>query len=662
MARLIYSLQYLNQINNPSPVQGGNYIQLAVENASINGIPQSRIYLQGDAPPPFANMTTSSSITHRLYDYLDPGIYIVEYKDGAGQQELAKINMALPEDSCVLGEYEIQESFWMRIQPEGIYVNFYYGSISSPAGVDRGSKASFDGTIYKIVQYSPFTFWSNAELATLGTIIPDIKIKRNTGGCIHSPVTDIFQGDIGFIPMTVTYSKTNVTSDGGNDGSITLTITGGSGNTIYLWVDGPTSKNRTGLVEGVYHVTVTDVVTNEIVELDITITEPTPPSGSGSFLNIPTMNSIHFVVQSDISQCDNPQGLDNVLLCQQEYEGFDQTNYFQPFNICDVVSTQFNSDYSAFSIELRKYDNDAVVKTFTSELKEQNIGVSEDFGITIRSHTSAGQSRIYFNVGALPIPLNVGDVFTILNNADGYNGNYSIVDILNDVTVGYQYLVITKTFTGPGLSQLGTGRFLSQSADFNVYESVHEFLDLSEGDYYIRLVAIDLVDLNNYRIAISEPLRILNKHPETNQIKYRNIDNAFDITWTTGYQGMIRVPSHFGHRRSPGGERSTNRNSDFSLVKVSAKKTRVLLFQVWSLPPYMHEKLGTLFDCDNYTINGIECQTSEGYAEPEYKDRFLLADSSIKLEAKWYDRYNSDDLGSVGDGGFIMTETGFLKR
>jgi len=528
----------------------------------------------------------------------------------------------------------------------------------SSHGANNGSiDASVTGGI------GPFTYsWNNgATTQDIFALVPGtytVIVTDTVGGAVKSQSFNVTEPSV----MVASYTKTDATADGESDGSITLAVSGGSGNRTFLWNDGPTSQNRVGLIAGIYTVLIHDVSTSEEIFLTIEITEPAPTVVNGTFLTVPTMNSIHFVVREVVSQCDNPQGLDNVLLCEQEHEGFDQVNYFQPFNICDVVSTQFNSDFLNFAIELRKYSTSEVVKTFSYELKEQNIGVTEDFGIAIRAHTTTGQSRVYFNSGPLPIPLSVGDVFQIINNVNGYNGNYGIVDIINDPTLGYQYLVITKNYTGPGTSQSGTGRFDVSNTNFNVFESVHNFSDVPEGQYYIRILAFDTIEGFNFKEARSEPLDIRNTHPGTNQIKYKNIDNAFDITWTTGYQGMIRVPSHFGHRRSPGGERSTNRNSDYSIVKVSAKKTRVILFQVWSLPPYMHEKLGTLLDCDNYTINNIECQTTEGYAEPEYKDRSLLANSSVKLEAKWYDRYNSDDLGSVAEGGFIMTETGFLKR
>lgn len=476
--------------------------------------------------------------------------------------------------------------------------------------------------------------------------------------------------------LSVNSQVTNESAANLNDGQIKINVTSGSGQYTVTYPDASVfnlsngnaaqSHTRTNLSAGEYTIVIKDLTTNQERTLNVTITEPQieePIPLVGSFLEVPKMNSITFVVQEDINQCDNPQGLDNVLLCQQEYEMFEQTKYDQKFNRCDIPITQFNSDYSTFEILLKKYLTGAIVKTFSYSLKEQNIGVYEDYAVTIRAHAgNPSQSRVYFNVGALPLPLEIAGVFEVVNNINGYNGSYSIVNIINDITLGYQYLVINKPFIGPGFTQAGTGRFMAATADFNVFESTHPFSDVDEGIYYIAIKAFDFVGSENFKEAVSEPIDLRNIHSDTNLIKYRNTDNAFDITWTTGYQGLIRVPSYFGHKRVPGGERSVNRNSDYKLVKVSAKKTRILIFEIFKVPPYMHEKLSTAFDCDSYTINNIECQASEGYAEPEYKDQLLLADSSIKVEAKWYDRYNSDDLGSVNETGFLLTETGFIKR
>lgn len=50
----------------------------------------------------------------------------------------------------------------------------------------------------------------------------------------------------------------DVSVHGGSDGSIDITVTGGSGNYTYLWSDGSTDEDRTGLSAGSYTIVVTD--------------------------------------------------------------------------------------------------------------------------------------------------------------------------------------------------------------------------------------------------------------------------------------------------------------------------------------------------------------------------------------------------------------------
>ncbi len=52
---------------------------------------------------------------------------------------------------------------------------------------------------------------------------------------------------------------TTTTTPGGNDGAIAITVTGGTPGYTYLWSTGDTTQNLTGLMEGCYTVTVTDM-------------------------------------------------------------------------------------------------------------------------------------------------------------------------------------------------------------------------------------------------------------------------------------------------------------------------------------------------------------------------------------------------------------------
>ncbi|WP_281321920.1 T9SS type A sorting domain-containing protein [Flavobacterium aestivum] len=90
--------------------------------------------------------------------------------------------------------------------------------------------------------------------------------------------------------LKITYTQTNVSCYDGNNGSIALTVTGGTGNHTINWSNGKNTTSINNLRAGVYTVTVTDDNQCQTIET-ITITEPgllyvskvtkTPPSALG---------------------------------------------------------------------------------------------------------------------------------------------------------------------------------------------------------------------------------------------------------------------------------------------------------------------------------------------------------------------------------------------
>ncbi|MBK6889502.1 MAG: SprB repeat-containing protein [Sphingobacteriales bacterium] len=58
--------------------------------------------------------------------------------------------------------------------------------------------------------------------------------------------------------MDVTCSSTDVTTNGGSDGTASVTASGGTPPYTYLWNTGATTSSISGLVAGTYSVTVTD--------------------------------------------------------------------------------------------------------------------------------------------------------------------------------------------------------------------------------------------------------------------------------------------------------------------------------------------------------------------------------------------------------------------
>ncbi len=91
---------------------------------------------------------------------------------------------------------------------------------------------------------------------------------------------------------TISISSTNVSCNGGNDGSATVTVTGGTAPYTYLWSDGQTTATASNLAAGTYTVLVTDANNcsfNMSASNGVTITEPTvlnPSTISVSTVNV----------------------------------------------------------------------------------------------------------------------------------------------------------------------------------------------------------------------------------------------------------------------------------------------------------------------------------------------------------------------------------------
>lgn len=466
-------------------------------------------------------------------------------------------------------------------------------------------------------------------------------------------------------------------SPGASDGEITVSAWSGSGNyTVTFAHDGIVhnmgaviigsnmrSMDKTGLAAGSYHITVADLVSGQTQEFDVVIDDPAPVPvvpEYGDYFEIPFLNSITFVDEKP----NEPQRPGNRLLEDQIFPGIERTCYFDKITKDDFRTTQFRTNFKNFIADLHEYPKGKKVKSFPPPvLREKHAGKLSDYPIRISNHNVPDQSRVSFPGGAPPVDIGLDQPFEILNS-DDFDGVYVPLTMNVDESTGFEYIVIAKVWPyGADVSQVNaTGRFSTSSVNFDIYECTHTFLDVPNGKYQIRMVAFDD---NGQQERWSEPLDVQVEHPHTNVFNYANVDNKFNMNFSHGYVGAIRIKSAIGHKSFIGGEQQFNENADTSLTLVSAKANRMFDLETYELPPYQNDKLGLMMRLDYWTINGTEYKAPEGFGTPQYLFKNLLADTTTRIrENKWMEDYNGDDLGTVAEGkGYIIgNNQGYIKR
>ena len=124
---------------------------------------------------------------------------------------------------------------------------------------------------------TPYSFdWSNGSISEDLSSIPagDYTVDiTDANGCLYTYSTTLIQP---ILPLTITETHQNVLCFGANNGSIDLTVTGGTPNYTYLWNTGSTNQDLSSLIAGNYSVLVTDA-NNCVVNLPINISQPSAP-------------------------------------------------------------------------------------------------------------------------------------------------------------------------------------------------------------------------------------------------------------------------------------------------------------------------------------------------------------------------------------------------
>ncbi|MCK5782799.1 MAG: SprB repeat-containing protein, partial [Flavobacteriales bacterium] len=192
-----------------------------------------------------------------------------------------------------------QEETFVVTQPLELLIGNVITYVSCAGGNDGSFQTSVSGGT------SPYSYlWSNGattvDILNLTTGLYHLTLT-DTNGCVN-----ILSGNVGepALPLSVSASVVDANCNGASNGSISLSVSGGTSPYYYSWSNGATTQNISGLSAGTYSITVEDASGCTSVEI-IGITEPDAIQLSGAITSVDcdggTNGSIYISVSGGVS-------------------------------------------------------------------------------------------------------------------------------------------------------------------------------------------------------------------------------------------------------------------------------------------------------------------------------------------------------------------------
>ncbi len=147
----------------------------------------------------------------------------------------------------VVSNYTVNQPTAINVSIGQTGVNTCFGQTN----VDLTATASGGSPGYTALWSNGVTGLTNNDLGAGSYTIT----VTDVSGCTKTASSVVTQPE----QLVVNVTTTDETSSGANNGTATANVTGGNPPATYLWNTGATTQNITGLVPGIYNVTVTDV-------------------------------------------------------------------------------------------------------------------------------------------------------------------------------------------------------------------------------------------------------------------------------------------------------------------------------------------------------------------------------------------------------------------
>lgn len=266
------------------------------------------------------------------------------------------------------------------------------------------------------------------------------------------------------------------------------------------------------------------------------------------YFNISQSNSIRFANRITWGDCSNYKNDANTLSC----EAFAKNSRLaykeiQQFQSCDIIRTQFKSNYGNISATV--IEEDGTETALTIEQMTNNIGL-KDKRDAIKYNLGSGKTGIYFTSGNIydfDTGFDTGEDYALHGSLPvwGIIGNYIqtdqgwflIEEVYYDETKNAEVLVLASSFTGfDTMIQVAS---IYNSFNYEVYEFEIDMVNFLNKNIQVRINNDD----DNFEniMHLSEVLNIKIKQENTVEIRYRNTKNTA-IFYATGIEHKMRLP------------------------------------------------------------------------------------------------------------------------
>jgi SprB repeat/Secretion system C-terminal sorting domain len=201
------------------------------------------------------------------------------------------------------GTYTVIVSDENGCQTEASFVVENHAQLNITATTTMPACGQTNGSIDITVEggTEPYTYlWSDGttteDLQNIGPGNYSLTVQ-DASGCSANTMLNVKENNT----LKVIYAVTQTSCQDDGSGAIDITVTGGTGPYTYLWTNNETSEDISGLVAGIYSVTVTDAagcsitsrisVTKKTFQVNSTVTQPVCEGSQGGSISLFPINT-----------------------------------------------------------------------------------------------------------------------------------------------------------------------------------------------------------------------------------------------------------------------------------------------------------------------------------------------------------------------------------